>query len=89
MGSASLKKVLVVVSTWQPAMIADMQRARVMCRHLRECGWEPEVLTPDLSFQPAQCTEANADRFFDSATRVHEVAATGGRWWDALGSTSI
>lgn len=89
MGSASLKKVLIVVSTWQPAMIADMQRARVICRHLREWGWEPEVLAPDLSFQPAQCTEVNADGFFDSATTVHEVSAKGGRLWDALGSTSI
>jgi glycosyltransferase involved in cell wall biosynthesis len=89
MGSASSKKLLIVVSTWQPAMIADMQRARMMCRHLRECGWESEVLTPDLSFQPAQCTEADAHRFFDPATPVHEVSAKGIRLWDAVGSTSI
>ena len=83
------KRLLIVTSTWQPAMIADMQRARMMCRHLREFGWEPEVLAPDLSHQPPQCIEAEAGRFFDAATPWHAAAPRAARLWDMAGSSTI
>jgi glycosyltransferase involved in cell wall biosynthesis len=46
-----VKKVLVVVSTWKPCMMADMQRARLIAGELPKFGWEAEILTPDADFQ--------------------------------------
>lgn len=82
-------KVLLVVSTWSPMMIADMHRARMMCRHLRDCGWEPEVLAPDFSHQLPQCIEPDAEKFFDGRTPFYPVEPRGGWFWDALKSSSI
>jgi len=84
-----VKRVLIVTSTWQPAMIADMQRARMMCHHLRDCGWEPEVLAPDLSCQPPQCIESESARCFDENAPFHAVAPSGAWVWDRLNSSSI
>jgi glycosyltransferase involved in cell wall biosynthesis len=80
---------LIVTSTWQPAMIADMQRARMMSRHLRKYGWETEVLAPDISYQQPQCIEPESAGFFDELTPFHPVPASGTRFWDLVGSSTI
>lgn len=87
--AARRRRVLIVTSTWQPAMIADMQRARMMCAPLRDFGWEAEVLAPDLSHQPPQCIEADAQRFFDNATVFNAAAPAAESLWDAFGSSTI
>jgi hypothetical protein len=79
---------LVVVSTWRPALLADMQRVRLLAPALAEVGWEAEVLYPDGSFQPAYALEPGAAKFFTKSTE-HSV----GPWMEgifrAVGSGSI
>lgn len=70
-------------------MIADMQRARMMCRHLLEHGWEAEVLAPDLSHQPLQCIEPQAAQFFDPGIPFHAASPRGGKCWDFVGSSTL
>lgn len=84
-----MRKVLVVTSSWRPVMIADMQRARMLCGHFREFGWEPEILAPDVSYQPPQCVEPDAVRFFDPITPFHPVAQYGAWFWNVIGSSTI
>ena len=49
--SKGMKRVLIVVSTWKPCMMADMQRARLIAGEFAGFGWEVEILSPDASFQ--------------------------------------
>ena len=39
------RKVLIVSPHFAPVNAPDMQRARLALPYLRECGWEPVVLT--------------------------------------------
>lgn len=70
-------------------MIADMQRARMMCHHLGECGWEAEVVAPDLSHQPPQCVEPGAEEFFARGVPFHSARPVGAKLWDAAGASTI
>ncbi len=74
-----MPRVLLVVSTWCPAMLADMQRMRLLSGHFRSCGWEAEILAPDATFQPVYSIEPNPERFFPDVP-VHRV----GPWMPGL-----
>ena len=63
-----MPRVLLVVSTWKPAFLADMQRVRLLGFELQKIGWEVEVLHPDVSHQPAYSLEPTTDLFFPKVT---------------------
>jgi hypothetical protein len=67
-----MPRALLVVSTWSPAMLADMQRMRLLAGHFRSCGWDVEVLAPDVTFQPDYSVEPEPGRFFPEVP-VHNV----------------
>src|ERR1700761_2530262 len=73
-------RVLIVVSSYRPAMLADMQRARVLAWELPALGWDVEILTPAPREVRQDAIEPDADGFFAKDTRVHEVRA----WLSAL-----
>ena len=74
-----MPRALLVVSTWCPAMLADMQRARLLAEAFRECGWDVEILAPDATFQPGYSIEPAPERFFPDVT-AHSV----GPWMPSL-----
>ncbi len=74
-----MPRALLVVSTWCPAMLADMQRVRLLSGHFRTCGWDAEILAPDATFQPDYSIEPNPERFFPDVP-VHRV----GPWMPGL-----
>lgn len=74
-----MPRVLMVVSTWQPSMLADMQRMRLLAGHFGSCGWGVEILAPDVTFQPDYSIEPKPERFFPDVP-VHSV----GPWMPGL-----
>ena len=66
-------RVLIVVSSYAPAMIADMHRARQLAWELPKLGWQVEILTPDSSYQKPFCLDPDSEAFFCPGTRVHCV----------------
>jgi hypothetical protein len=67
--------VLIVVSSYRPAMLADMQRARALAWELPTLGWDVEILTPVPSQIRPDAIEPDTDGFFADGTPVHEVRA--------------
>jgi hypothetical protein len=78
--SDQVRRVLIVTSTWGPAMTADMQRARMLAWDLPAAGWRVEVLSPDVSYQHPLTIDIDSKGFFPSDTKVHPV----GPWWPAV-----
>jgi glycosyltransferase involved in cell wall biosynthesis len=68
------RRVLIVVSSFRPAMTADMQRARQLCWELPKLGWDVEILAPDESYQNPLCVDKDGAEFFAPQTGVHELA---------------
>lgn len=66
---------LIVVSSFVPAMTADMQRARQLCWELPAYGWDVEIVTPDESYQNPSCVDGDSAEFFAPRTPVHELPA--------------
>jgi hypothetical protein len=81
-------KALIVVSTWCPAMLADMHRVRLLAGELREQGWEVELLSPDASFQRSFAMEPYAERFFPDVP-VHYVGTWQPWLFKILGAGTI
>jgi hypothetical protein len=69
------RRVLIVVSSYRPAMLADMQRARALAWELPALGWDVEILTPAPGEVRQDAIEPDADGFFAKDTPVHEVRA--------------
>lgn len=67
------RRVLIVVSSFRPAMTADMQRARQLCWELPHLGWDVEIITPDASYQNPLCLDSDSMEFFAPQTPVHEL----------------
>lgn len=65
------RTVLIVTSSYAPAMIADMHRARLLAWELPALGWNVEVLAPDSSYQFAHCLDKDAEEFFCPDTPIH------------------
>ena len=68
-----MKRVLVVVSSYNPAILADMQRARMLAWEWPKCGWEVEVLSPAASEVRQDAVEPDGDAFFNPEVKVHHV----------------
>ena len=82
------RRVLIVVSAWSPAMLADMQRARMLAWELPKLGWDVEVLTPRASEIRQDVIEPDPTGFFAADTPVHEVGSAIRGAFEALGSTT-
>jgi hypothetical protein len=67
------RRVLIVVSSYRPAMLADMQRARVLAWELPALGWDVEILTPAPGEVRQDAIEPDAGGFFAKDTPVHEA----------------
>jgi glycosyltransferase involved in cell wall biosynthesis len=67
------RRVLLVTGSYAPTMIADMQRARQLAWQLPEVGWEVEILSPGIGYQPPSCNDPDGAEFFSPATKVHFV----------------
>ena len=82
-------RILIVVSSYAPAMIADMHRARHLAWELPKLGWDVEILCPDESYQRDFCLEPNGSHFFASDTIVHSVSRLYPSLFSWLGVGSI
>ncbi len=89
MKAAPVRRVLIVTSSYAPAMIADMQRARQLAWELPALGWEVEVLTPDESFQIPSCLDKDSAGFFNPRTPTTKVPQARSWLFRALGMGSI
>jgi hypothetical protein len=69
-----MPRVLIVTSTYAPAMIADMHRARHLAWELPKLGWQAEILAPDMSYQPISCRDDDSGAFFAPDIPAHHVA---------------
>ncbi|MDH3975270.1 MAG: glycosyltransferase [Deltaproteobacteria bacterium] len=84
-----MKKVLIIVSSFKPAIIADMHRARMLSFHLPNFGWQIEVMTPDKSYQPPDIIEENSSFFFPSDLIIHSVPEWHNFFLKSIGIGSI
>ena len=80
------RRVLIVVSAFNPAIIADMQRARMLAWELPKLGWSVEVLAPRASEVRQDVVEEAAATFFAPDVPVHEVGSVARQLLEALGS---
>lgn len=85
-GDEKKRRVLIVVSAFYPAMLADMQRARMLAWELPKLGWEVEVLTPGAGEIRQDVVEPDGAAFFPPEMRVHEVGSVFRRLFEAVGS---
>jgi len=80
------RRVLIVVSAFNPAIIADMQRARMLAWELPKLGWDVEILTPSASEVRQDVVEDGAATFFAPGVPVHEVGSVARPLFETLGS---
>ena len=83
-----MKRVLIVVSTWKPCMMADMQRARLIAGELPKFGWEAEILAPAASFQ-TDFSRLQGEGLAFPEVPVHEVAQWQPDFFRRVGSRNI
>lgn len=83
------RRVLIVTSSYAPAMIADMHRARQLAWELPGLGWDVEILSPDSSYQRESCLDADSAAFFAPTIPVHSAPAALPRLFKAVGLGSI
>lgn len=67
------RRVLIVTSSYAPAIIADMHRARHLSWELPKIGWRVEILSPDGSYQLPSCMDEDGAPFFAPGTVTHYV----------------
>ncbi len=84
-----MPRVLIVTSTYAPAMIADMHRARHLTWELPKLGWQVEILAPDVSHQPASCRDDDSAAFFAPNIAAHDVAELSPRLLRRIGLGNI
>ena len=83
------RTVLIVTSSYAPAMIADMHRARLLAWELPALGWDVEILAPDISYQLSNCVDQDGDAFFCPGTPVHFAPPLGGTMRRLIRSSTI
>jgi hypothetical protein len=67
------RRVLIVTSSYSPAMVADMHRARHLAWELPGLGWDVEILSPDSSYQKAAHLDHDSAAFFVQPSTVHQA----------------
>ena len=87
--ASARRRVLIVVSSYAPTMIADMHRARHLAWELPALGWDVEILAPDTSFQHPSCLDEDSGAFFSPGTPVTYVPSFARATLDRLGVGSI
>jgi hypothetical protein len=68
------KRLLIVVSSFDPAINPDMHRARMLCHELPKLGWDVEILTPNSDFQRRSSIDPDSAVLFEPRIAVHRVA---------------
>src|SRR6185437_14797266 len=58
------RRVLIVTSSYAPAMIADMHRARHLAWELPTLGWAVDILAPSASLQAPSYLDHDSSEFF-------------------------
>lgn len=84
-----MRRVLIVTSSYAPAMIADMHRARQLAWELPKYDWTVEILSPDESYQQSTCIEKDSGAFFAPDVPTHFVRQQFSKLFAALGMRSI
>ena len=84
-----MRRVLIVTGSYAPTLIADMHRARQLAWQLPDCGWQVEILCPDITYQPSSCNDPDGAEFFAPATPAHAVPQRLTGMFRALGVGSI
>ena len=84
-----MRRVLIVTSSYAPTMIADMQRVRQLAWELPKLGWEVEILSPSIEYQPATCIDEDSAGFFSADSLVHSVPAIWPNVFRAVGIGNI
>ncbi|MBS0209200.1 MAG: glycosyltransferase [Planctomycetes bacterium] len=74
------RRVLIVVGCYEPCMLADMHRARMLAFDLPKCGWDVEILAPEQAFQAANIVDQDSAGLFAPNVPVHYAR----RSFDAL-----
>jgi hypothetical protein len=87
--SGPVRRVLLVTGSYAPTMIADMQRARQLAWQLPKAGWEIEILSPGIGYQPPSCNDADSAEFFSPAAKVHAVPQRAAALFRFLGIGNI
>lgn len=67
------RRVLIVTSAVPPAMLADMQRARMLCCELPQNGWDVELLAPGDAFQRPVYMDPESAALRPSDIPLHEA----------------
>lgn len=83
------RRVLIVVSSYAPTMIADMHRARQLAWELPKQGWSVEILVPELAYQNVSSLDADSLGFFCDKTLVHTVKAYALSFFKKIGIGNI
>jgi hypothetical protein len=84
--SEDRRRLLLVVGAYAPAMMADMQRARMLAWELPRLGWDVEILSPLAKEVRADVLEPDAAGFFAPDVPLHEVGSIGRKAFRAMGS---
>ena len=86
---STMRRVLIVTSSYASTMIADMHRARQLAWHLPSLGWNVDILCPDESYQPQSCLDPDGADFFAPDIPVCRVPQRLASLFRALGFGSI
>ncbi len=84
-----MRRVLIVSSSFTPAMPANVHRARHLGWCLQETGWNVEVLAPSAGFQHTKWLDEDATDFFPTHIPCHEVRPPKSKWLENLGAKSM
>lgn len=68
-----MKRVLIVASSYAPAMPASIHRARMLAWGLSESGWSVEVLVPAKDFQRPEWLADDSAALFSPEVACHEA----------------
>jgi hypothetical protein len=83
------RRVLIVTSSYAPAMTADMHRARQLAWELPPLGWDVEILTAGESYQQPSFVDDDSSGFFAPDTPVHRAPGFLPRLFKVLGLGNI
>lgn len=83
------RRVLIVVSSYRPVLLADMQRARTLAWELPKLGWEVEILAPRCGEVRQDAVEPDPDGLFCPTDRIHEFGSIARRLFRFFHSHSL
>ena len=86
---ARQRRVLIVSSSFTPAMPASVHRARHLGWCLQAAGWEVEVLTPSVEFQRPDWLDEQSANFFPTHIPCHEVPPPARSYLEKFGAKSM